>query len=201
MVGTRFMQDNYNKKIGNFIDISDRQQGEYLELGFQPSSLSIKQRWRNNGLSADFLADYVTTFFPVTKNDNEGKAHTAGIKHAVGFVANELLENGMKYTDSSLNMPMRINMLLEKNSIAFNETNSVHESQAEAFLKFITRLQESDPLEMFVEQLERQAMEEKGSGLGFLTMINDYQADLSWQFKNDKNTDIITITTAVVLPI
>ena len=201
MAGTRFMQDRYNKIIGEFIDITDFQQGEYLELGFQPGSLPIKQRWRNNGLSADFLADYVTTFFPIAENDDEGSAHAAEIKHAVGFVANELLENGMKYADGSLNMPMRINMLLEKKTVTFNETNSVNEQQAESFLQFITRLQESDPMEMFVEQLERQALEEAGSGLGFLTMLNDYQADLSWRFQNSENAGIITITTAVKLPI
>ena len=201
MVGIRFMQNSFNKVIGEFVDISDCQQGEYLELGFQPGSLSIKQRWRNNGLSADFLADYVTTFFPIKENDDDGKAHAAEIKHAVGFVANELLENGMKYTDDSLNMTMRINMLLEKDSIIFNETNSVNEQQAEGFLDFITRLRESDPMEMFVEQLEKQALEESGSGLGFLTMINDYQADLSWRFKKHEKTSIITITTAVKLPI
>lgn len=39
---------------------------EFLNLSFSPSSLSIQQRWRNNGLSADFVADYMTTFFFVT---------------------------------------------------------------------------------------------------------------------------------------
>jgi len=32
---------------------------EYLELGFSPSSMSLKHRWRNNGLSADFLAPFI----------------------------------------------------------------------------------------------------------------------------------------------
>ncbi len=36
---------------------------EFLKLGFSPGSSPLQQRWRNNGLSADFLADYLTTFF------------------------------------------------------------------------------------------------------------------------------------------
>lgn len=35
-----------------------------LSLRFSPSSIPIKDRWRNNGLSADFMADYLTAFFP-----------------------------------------------------------------------------------------------------------------------------------------
>ena len=55
--------------IGNFINIDSCAEGEYLQLGFQPSSVPLKQRWRNNGLSADFLGDYVTTFFPRDESD------------------------------------------------------------------------------------------------------------------------------------
>jgi hypothetical protein len=35
-------------------------QGEYLKIGFSPTSIPIQQRWRNNGLSANFLADYLS---------------------------------------------------------------------------------------------------------------------------------------------
>ena len=37
---------------------------EYLTLAFSPTSAPLRSRWRNNGLSADFLGDYVTTFLP-----------------------------------------------------------------------------------------------------------------------------------------
>jgi len=36
---------------------------EYLILSFSPGSIPLRQRWRNNCLSADFLADYLSTFF------------------------------------------------------------------------------------------------------------------------------------------
>ena len=38
---------------------------EFLIIGFSPGSIPLHQRWRNNGLSADFMADYLMTFFPV----------------------------------------------------------------------------------------------------------------------------------------
>ena len=36
---------------------------EYLILSFSPGSIPLQQRWHNNCLSADFLADYFGTFF------------------------------------------------------------------------------------------------------------------------------------------
>ncbi len=56
--------------FGAFQDCSDAADAlESLLLRFSPSLLPLRQRWRNNGLSADFLADYVTTFFPKDEGD------------------------------------------------------------------------------------------------------------------------------------
>ena len=41
---------------------------QFLVISFSPSSIPLKQRWRNNGLSADFVADYLTTFFPASSS-------------------------------------------------------------------------------------------------------------------------------------
>ena len=49
--------------FGPFTERKD-DDSEYLKIGFSPTSIPIQQRWRNNGLSADFLADYLSTFFP-----------------------------------------------------------------------------------------------------------------------------------------
>ena len=66
------------QKFGDFIDeMPDRQ--EYLIIAFSPSSISLQERWRNNGLSADFMADYFITFFykPVAKMGTQ-KSGSAG---------------------------------------------------------------------------------------------------------------------------
>ena len=55
---------------------------EFLNIGFSPSSLSIQQRWRNNGLSADFVADYMTTFFPRQSESQSEQYRQAELKHA-----------------------------------------------------------------------------------------------------------------------
>ena len=80
--------------FGDFIENPSSQ--EYLIIGFSPTSLPLQQRWRNSGLSADFLADYVSTFFP--GGDTTALNRKAEVKDAVSFVANELLENAMKFS-------------------------------------------------------------------------------------------------------
>ena len=187
--------------IGNFINIDSCAEGEYLQLGFQPSSVPLKQRWRNNGLSADFLGDYVTTFFPKDESDPETGARQAEIQNAVSYIANELLENAMKYSDEELQQPICLNMLLGQEHIVITEKNSTGNEGASRFRTFIDQLNSSDPMEMFVEQLEAKANEESGSGLGFLTMVNDYGVELSWRFEHFPDAAMATITTEVKLPV
>lgn len=83
---------NHCNVLGNFIEDLPSSQ-EYLILSFSPSSISLEKRWRNNCLSADFLADYLSTFF--SADQEEQKQKKAEFQDAVSYVANELLENAM----------------------------------------------------------------------------------------------------------
>lgn len=65
---------------------------ESLVMRFSPSSIPLKQRWRNNGLSADFMADYMTSFFPGNEEVTAAINKKEEIKSAVGYIANELLK-------------------------------------------------------------------------------------------------------------
>jgi hypothetical protein len=175
---------------------------EYLILGFSPSSVPLKQRWRNNGLSADFMADYFTTFFPGDEKGDNGKDTRLHIKSAVSFIANELLENAMKFSDERFNFPVSIELHLEREMMVFVVMNTVHPQQAEQFQVFLEELINSDPADLYIEQLEKNATEESHteSGLGLLTMINDYQAKLGWKFeKLQTDPEAIAVTTMVQL--
>ena len=70
------------------------QRCEYLKIRFSPSPVPLQQRWRNNGLSAAFVADYLSTFF--LDQDPAVSACQVEIKGAFSYLANELLENAMK---------------------------------------------------------------------------------------------------------
>ncbi len=193
---------DFNEVIGHFSDLRNcLTQGEYLHLGFQPNSSPLKERWRNNGLSADFMADYVTTFFPKSAEDPNSETRQIEIKSAVSFIANELLENAMKYSDPSLKKAISISLILEETRIVIIESNAAKTVQARHYRDFVQKLEQSDPMQMYLEQLEAKALDDSSSGLGFLTMLNDYDAKLAWQFQSSEEQGIITVSTEVSLPI
>ncbi|MEM7556799.1 MAG: DUF6272 family protein [Cyanobacteria bacterium P01_A01_bin.84] len=187
--------------FGKFIDKANSE--EHLTLGFSPSSLSIEERWRNNGISADYIADYLSTLFPHVDSASEKEDKVAEIKSSVSYITNELLENAMKYCDRSADYPITVQVQLESNEIRLFLDNSIVPSTAEKFQGFIQELLNSDPEELYISQLEKNAEEENegtSSGLGFISMVTDYSAQLGWKFETLKHTPILmTVTTMVRL--
>ena len=187
--------------FGHYLEISEISQ-EFLIIGFSPSSVSLQQRWRNNGLSANFIADYVTTFFPQTDTDSSDVDQLAEIKDAVGFIANELLENAMKFSDPQSSYPINIQVNLSPEKLLFGVENSVRESAIEPFKDYIQNLLSFDPEELYIHQIEQNVDNEVSSRLGYLMMINDYSAQVGWKFKTVKSdVPVTTVTTVVSLNI
>lgn len=189
-----------NQIFGDFIEPTPSQ--EYLIIGFSPSSIPLKQRWRNNGLSADFLADYLTTFFPGTQEDAPALTRQAEVKSAVSYIANELLENAMKFNDENSHYPIDIKLQLEQDGLIFSVANSIPPSAVDNFQGYIQKLLVCDPSEMYIEQLEKNAADDNctASGLGLLTMLNDYSAKMGWKFETvQEHPEIIAVTTMVQL--
>ncbi len=180
---------------------------EFLILGFSPNSISIQQRWRNNGLSADFIADYLTTFFPINEDYPNTQARQAEVKSAVSYIANELLENAMKFHDESSSHPIKFGIYLLEDAaltVVLQTTNSVSSSTLDKFQAFVQELTTSDPEELVVRQLEKNAEDEHShaSGLGLLTMINDWNTKLGWKIETvQQDPEVVTVTTVVQLVI
>jgi hypothetical protein len=189
--------------FGEFNDTLPPSQ-EFLLISFSPSSIPLKQRWRNNGLSADFIADYLTTFF----TGNEGVATTsnkqAEIKSAVSYIANELLENAMKFNDETSPHPISIALHLYSDRLVFLVTNSISPQAIEEFQTLIEKLTISDLEKLYIKQLEENAADESAqeSGLGLLTMMNDYLAKIGWKFATIAGEPkVITVTTMLQLTV
>jgi len=185
--------------FGNYCEVTPEESAEHMCLSFKPSSVPIKQRWRNNGLSADFLGDYLTTFFPKNNNDPASIKKQASIRDAAAYIANELLENAMKYSNENGKIPNSIDLTLMEDKLIFTEINGINTAQENNFKSFITELENNDPDKLFMQRLEESAMTDSSSGLGYLTMINDYQAVLGWKF-DDINGEH-KVTTQVVISI
>jgi hypothetical protein len=183
--------------FGDFIEeLPDSK--EYLVIGFSPSSFPLRKRWRNNGLSADFMADYVTTFFPSKNGGSALSSRVSEIKSAVNYIANELLENAMKYSENSSGVGISIQLQLYPDKLVFLSTNSIASSKAEYFQTIIQDLLSHDPTDLYLKQIEANTLDESRSGLGLLTMMNDYLTPIGWKFETHKdNPEITDITTMV----
>lgn len=185
--------------FGNFIQNLPPSQ-EYLILSFSPGSIPLRQRWRNNCLSADFLAEYLSTFFLGSDDQQPDSQKQAEIKSAVSYIANELLENAIKYGVEKSPFPISIQIHLNPELIIFQLTNSIHSQQVQKFQAYIEELINSDPDELYILQLEKS--DDGQSGLGFLTMLSDYGAELGWKFEALPNESTeMAVTTLVQLSI
>lgn len=188
--------------FGDFVESTHKK--ENLTLGFSPSSVSISERWRNNGLSADYIAEYLATLLNVDDNESENDEYLADIKSSASYIANELLENGMKYCNEQTEYPITFHIELVSNEIRFFLENTIIPANAERLKEFINELDNSDPDELYIRQLERNAELElednTSSGLGFLSIINDYSAKLGWKFQTvDQSSLVMSVTTLVRL--
>lgn len=201
-----FLFSNFTSHIdmiqtfGDFIELPASQ--EYLIIGFSPSSIPLKQRWRNNGLSADFMADYLATFFPGNEDDPSTIDRQAEIKSAVSYIANELLENAMKFNNETSEYPIDIKLQLESDGVIFSVVNSISPQAVDKFQAYIQQLLASEPSELYIQQLEKNAVEESctDSGLGLLTMLTDYTAKIGWKFQTvHQDPEVIAVTTMVQL--
>jgi hypothetical protein len=192
--------------FGDFVETFPPAQ-DSLELTFTPNSLPIKKRWRSNRLSANFMADYFSNFLPVDENDPAHKRRIKETKGAVSYVANELLENAIKFNNQGTKFKIKFGIYFieeaDLTAVLF-ATNSVSAEGLDKFQKFIQELLCSDPEKLYVQQIEKSAEEENSgaSGLGLLTMINDYSAKLGWKFEIvQKDPKMIAVTTMVLVPV
>lgn len=177
---------------------------EYLTLAFSPLSVPLRSRWRNNGLSADFLGDYVITFLPRKADLSSTESWQNVMKHSVTYIANELLENAMKYHERNADIPIRIHLELTSDHITVRASNGIAAAQAESYERFVEHVLEGDPADLLMRQQEESAKgnESTKSCLGLLTMITDYGAQLGWRFDvHPVQSEMMTITTSAVLPI
>jgi hypothetical protein len=167
---------------------------EYLMLNFSPRSAPRNRRWRNYGLSADFLGDYFSAFFPGDEISDSKINRRETVKAAVTYIANELIENAVKYTDEDAGLPISIALHLYEQEIIFRAINYAHQSSVEKYQQFIQEFLSSDPDTFYTSQLEKTALGGGESSMGILTMSNDYGAKFGWTFQqHELESDIIEV--------
>ncbi len=198
------------KIFGDYLEEFDPEL-DSLEMSFAPTTRSIRKRWSNNRLSAQFVGEYFSTFLPTNDDDQESDRRIQESKSAVSYVANELLENAMKFSDRDSKFKVKFGVYFlehdpEQNAeitAVIYATNSTTSENAEKFRIFLAELLAADPEEFYVRQVEKSLEDDSNaSGLGFLTMINDYSAKLGWKFDTiNKESTVLTVTSMVQVTI
>ncbi|WP_336229436.1 slr1658 superfamily regulator [Scytonema sp. PRP1] len=193
---------NMSQTFGNFVE-DESSSPEYLVIGFSSNSIPLKQLWRNNGLSASFVADFLIPFFPVVEDEPDALKQRNKVIGAVRYITNELLENAMKFSDETSQYPISIKLDLRRDRLVFRTTNAIEPQQISSFQALIQDLLSCDPNERFIYQLEKNTQEGcSSSGLGLLTIMNDYAGILGWKFETiQQDLPIATVTTTVQLPL
>jgi hypothetical protein len=189
-----------DRTFGQFFDrIPDNQ--EYLTLNFSPTSAPQRQqRWRNNGLSADFLGDYFAAFFPGDPVPESAIDLHDTVKAEVSYIANELLENAFKYSDPSASLPISITLRLYDREIIFQVTNYADGATAKRYEEFVRQIESTDLEELYTQQLEKTALGEGSSCMGILTILHDYSAKGGWKFERaSDNPNAIRVSVMISL--
>jgi hypothetical protein len=147
------------------------------------------KNWRRVSLSSDFLAKYFSYFFPY-KNKAIDTIDRDEAENTISFILNELIENTAKYSDSS-EKTVDINLILYKDFILFNIINFIKKETAESFKALLQEILTGDPEELYIKKIEENVeMNKSGSGLGYLTLMNDYHITLGFKFEQVDESNI-----------
>ena len=175
---------------------------EYLTLNFSPSSEPRNRRWGNYGLSADFLGDYFAAFFPGDAVPDNSINQRDTVKAVVSYVANELIENAVKYSDVSAKLPISISLHLYEQEIVFKAVNYADFAAIESYQLFIRSLLSVEIDEFYTQQLEKTATGMGNSNMGIVTMMNDYEARFGWEFRPlTIESDLVQVSVIVRLDV
>ncbi len=184
--------------FGDFLEVLPEHR-ENLILIFPPNSIALGKNWRNNSVSANFIANFLSNL--LSEDDTRFSAEEkSDIKGSVSYIANEMLENAMKFSDKTSFQPISIKIYSYDRKVVLLTTNSITDQAMEKFRVFINELTKSDPEDLYLERLESSALDENSlySQLGLLTILNDYTAKLGWKFESSPNhPGLVSVVTMV----
>ncbi len=192
------MSENSVITFGEFIEPGEGKIEGHLSLSFHSQTLNMDELWESSSLSAKFLSTFWGKFLPIS--DSASVPLRKKIQDEVHYISGELLGNAVKFSYDP-EFLIEICLYLHDNELRFYVSNSVRPEDLEKFQNFIKRLLSEDPAAYFLEQMEKSAAEgSTESGVGFLTLINDYGVNLSWKFE-EKASGINIVTTLARVPV
>lgn len=135
----------------------------------------LEMNWAHCGATAEFLGDFNAVLASAQKLD----ANDA--RHSIGYLSNELMENAVKFRAGG---DVSLSTSIDGNKFTFRLTNDTAPETAARFETLLNELTSRDPGDLLIEKIEANALDpdSSGSGLGILTLMNDYGARIGWTF-------------------
>lgn len=157
----------------------------YSEANFSLNYQQLKEEYKKNGLLINHYS-FGEIALQVMKNLHpnyvgEGFLSATEIRQSIDYIANELLENSIKYSDETATK-INLEIHVHKQLVTVASTNIISDNRSKVFSNYLRKIVQSDPSEMYIKQLEKSLCDNNKSGLGLLTMIHDYGADIDWKF-------------------
>ena len=197
------MATKYDFNPREFLEPLQSQDG-FSEANFLLNYQLLKTEYDKNGLlihrfSFGEIALQFLKIIYVSYLDKDLLAE-AEIRQSVDYIANELLENSIKYSDlTATKIKLEINVATQY--ITVSSTNLISENRRNIFLDYIREIRYSDPSELYIKQLEQSLNDNDKSGLGLLSIIHDYKAEISWKFTSTAHDFKVLSCVIVQLPI
>ncbi|MEO0536049.1 MAG: DUF6272 family protein [Cyanobacteria bacterium P01_A01_bin.123] len=167
--------------LGDFIEYLPSKR-DSATINFTFSYNSANHQYLNNHLSFGIIAIHMLKSIGIQFSNNAtGKENE--IRNSVDYIANELLENSIKYGEHSFH-EINIEIHVFECRVVIISTNLVNELREKLFQTYIQKIITSDVSELYFKQLEENIDNNQKSGLGLLTIINDYKAKVGWKFES-----------------
>ncbi len=176
--------------VGSYLE--ERAQKALSECFLGIRSDDLFRNWRRVSLSSDFLARYYSYYFPY-REKARGTMSRDSAENSISFVLNELVENTAKYSDAG-DKSVDIRVWLLESVLLFSVSNFITGKLRRPFHSLAKEILSGDAEELYLKRLERNTEEGGGgSGLGYLTLINDYGITLGFKFEKSGD-DLYKVT-------
>jgi len=174
--------------LGSFDPSSDRPPA-ITRFVFHDDALEL--RWAHCSSTADFLTE---VFGGIVKR---GGGDTTDARYSIGYLANELLENVVKFRAPG---DVEVEAAMADDGFAIWLANVVTPETADRFRALLEEIVAGDPGDLLIARIEANASDEGdgGSGLGILTLMNDYGVRLGWSFETADDGNLRLETLAFV---
>jgi hypothetical protein len=150
--------------------------------------------WSRAGVTADFVADLL---FGIS--ERHGRV-ADGNRHSISFVANEFIENAIKFRSGG---DVIIEASVEEDIFQLAVTNISSPTSRSKLSQLVSKIGKENPEKLLLEQLEAAATSTdlNASGLGILTVMADYKAEVVWVVDESAQEDDGPVRVRVALPL